>query len=60
MKDGQLEKSRPSLQGASIAHDQCPHPGCFDNLVTHIFDREWRAVGREARGWLRNSTAGGA
>lgn len=36
VNDGQLEKSRPSLQGSLISHDQCPHFGCLENLVVHI------------------------
>lgn len=43
MKDGQLEKSRPSLQDSLISHDQCPHSGCSKDLVRHIFDSEGRA-----------------
>ena len=49
VKEGQFEKSRPSLQGSVISHDQCPHSGCLDNLVMHILDREGRAADRKAR-----------
>lgn len=49
MKDGQLEKSRPSLQGSVISHDQCPHSGCLDNLVMHILDEKGSAAGCKAR-----------
>ena len=59
VKDGQLEKSRPSLQGLWISHDQCPQFGCFDNLVMHIFQGEGKAVCRRALGWFRRCTAKG-
>ena len=50
MKDGQLEKSRPSLQGSMISQDQCPHIGCLENFVMHILDTNGRAAGCKARG----------
>lgn len=60
VNDEQLEKSRPSLQGSLIWHDQCPHFGCFDNLVVHIFDSECRDFCRRASRWLRRGIAVGA
>ena len=60
MNDEQLEKSRPSLQGSLIWHDQCPHFGCFDNLVVHIFDSKGRAFCRRASCWLWRGIALGA